>query len=895
VSNIFYGSNVAAATVTTAGKFAFNATGGTDTQGANNKPATTGNGYIQLSPLGGSQTNNASVPTTLSDSTFEGWMYDSTGLEGQVIQSGTWTWNIGAADTAGQDTGVTLVVQFWKRSSGAVYTQIGSNVSLTNQTVTTTRTNFTFTSGTLSAVSFGPGDKLCVVMYYGGINFLNTTSYTIPVWISNSATAGVTNDAMLTTPAMQVFKDVTMRGNVHSTVGKDITLRGKLQVQVFKDITTRGKVSVKVFKDITMRAVVSQRLASGGFTLYSNGTGTAQFDTFRVTQMPDPSLSLSTVGRAGSSVVAWNATLPTNTTLGVDTSLDGVNWTDVSALNGTSIPGIFPQPNPTNDLFTSNSSANYTSTFGTGGSVATWTYDTAHSRVAATGGTEAIFMYGPLPVLQADITLLCDMDQSDAGGLVWRAVDQNNYYKLVVGDSAASVGTPNRATLYRVAAGVQTQLAQASITFPRGTYHRFKATQLGGVITASMDGESLFSFTDGSPLAAGKLGLYNNGGTTGSRYYQLWFQPIGDYVGGINSPDGILPSGDVVTAKFVYVRHRLGTSNANFTPQVLDTTLMVSDPNVGAGVSIPSADYRYTFVDKNLDDLAKQSNYAWFVDQNKALHFSSRAAVPAPWILQSVAGGTSGIGDIEVDTNLQVEVLGDQYRNRQVLTGVTNTGVFSETFAGDGQRTSFTLQYPIVKGPAPTVTLNSNPQTIGLKGTTGSQWYYAVGDATIAQDSSGTVLASTDRLTINNYTGTFITTVVQNNTAAQAALAAIEGGTGIVESVVDVSKQGMLYAAAQTYAQQLLTRYSITGRTITFKTYRDGLAVGQLLPVFLPEENLFNAQLLITSIDITMQTKPGNAQLYSYLVTATELPNKGSWQKLLASGLLLDTTGGPIT
>ncbi|HYT45537.1 MAG TPA: hypothetical protein VEP90_24640, partial [Methylomirabilota bacterium] len=128
--------------------------------------------------------------------------------------------------------------------------------------------------------------------------------------------------------------------------------------------------------------------------------------------------------------------------------------------------------------------------------------------------------------------------------------------------------------------------------------------------------------------------------------------------------------------------------------------------------------------------------------------------------------------------------------------------------------------------------------------------------------------------------------VVIDNLAAQSALQLVEGGTGIVEAKEDVSSKNMSFAAAVTYGNQLLTRYCISGRTATFKTYRNGLVVGQMLPAWIPEENLNYAQLLVHSIDLGMQTQPNNTVLYNYIVQASELPVLSSWSKLLASGLL---------
>src|SRR6185312_15456318 len=177
----------------------------------------------------------------------------------------------------------------------------------------------------------------------------------------------------------------------------------------------------------------------------------------------------------------------------------------------------------------------YKNSFRTGGSIAIQTHDTANSRLAITGGVNAIYVYGGIS--RADVDFFITMDRSDAGGLVWRYIDANNFYYLAVGDSLASVGTPNTFTLYKVASNVQTQLRTSSIAFTRGTYPNIRVTMLAGLITIYFDGTALITVTDGSPLGAGKIGLFNNGGTVGSRYYQLWMTPQGDYVSGTPAGD----------------------------------------------------------------------------------------------------------------------------------------------------------------------------------------------------------------------------------------------------------------------------------------------------------------------------------------------------------------------
>lgn len=520
----------------------------------------------------------------------------------------------------------------------------------------------------------------------------------------------------------------------------------------------------------------------------------------------------------------------------------------------------------------------YTSTFGSGGSASTWTYDLTNSRITASGGATGLYLYNNITA--ADVDVMVDMDQSDFGGICFRHVDATHYYVLAIRDASSPVAAaPNSVQLYKANGGAESAIGPSNvpIKFVRGIPHRFRVTMMGGVITVYMDGTQLLTYTDPSPLGAGQCGLRNDtfSGASTSRYYSLRIQPLGDDV----------------TSKTLYTRVRLTSTDPTATPAVLDMQAFVSSPAIGAGTLIPSADYTYTFVDKNLDDLSKQSNYGWLVDVNKALNFQGRQAVPAPWLLTS--NTLAQPSDLEVDNNLLAEVANDLYRNRQVLKGVIGTGTFSDTFVGDGKTTSFTLRYPIAPGTVPTVILNGQAQTVALQGASGAQWYYAVGSTTLAQDSSGTVLTSLDTLSAPSYTGTFSTDVVVDNLVAQAALKDIEGGSGIVEAVEDVSQRAMTYAAGVVYANQLLARYCVTdsqgrpaGRTLTYKTYRNGLAVGQIQGVFIPEEFLQDVQLLIRQIDIGMQTQPNNTVLYNYVVQATELPNTKSWQVLLASTLL---------
>ncbi len=623
--------------------------------------------------------------------------------------------------------------------------------------------------------------------------------------------------------------------------------------------------------------LVGSVILSGGFALYANGTGVASFDDFRVTAYPDPALALELVGRLGSSVIGWNANLPSaTTTLGMYTSIrgDGSDWIDVSAQSGGPIPGLFGQPDPIIDGFDSDTTGLYTSTHNNDGTDATWAVNTAKSRIEVTGGVEPVLIYNGIARADMTVETITDQAPGNGMGLACRWIDGNNTYNLYIQDKAAL--SPNTWLLYKIVADVYTLLASGSLVFPRGTFHVFRLSTIGSTISAMMDGVQLASVTDTSITGPGQAGLIGGHGADQNRFYSLRIQPLGDLL--LNT--------------YVYTKQVPATTDATVTGQLLDMTVAAFNPNIGPGALIPAEDDRHLFADKILDDKAKQSgDYSWWIDQNFQFHFNKRTAVPAPWVLYSVPFGVASAVDLEADNTLKVTMANDMYRNRQTLTGVINSGTFSDTFIGDSNTTSFTLRYPIAPGTIPVVKLNGVAQSVAQKGQSGAQWYYAPGDLVIAQDAGGTVLANTDVLTTPNYTGTFEDSITVDNLAAQQALAVVMGplNTGIVENVEDVSSRKMSYASGLVYAGQLLARWCIKdARTIVFTTKRNGLAVGQIQSMFIPEENLWDAQMLITSIDpITIQTQPLDTILYTYVVTASELPPIASWSKLFGSGLLL--------
>lgn len=449
-----------------------------------------------------------------------------------------------------------------------------------------------------------------------------------------------------------------------------------------------------------------------------------------------PVLSLSNALIAGSTVVNWTAVTPTNTSVTVASSLDNSTYTNVS--NGGAIAGITSQPVATLDTFDTNSAPNYTNTNRTSGALGTWFWDVLNSRLSVSGGTNALLLYTSISCNDVDIVL--DIDQADCCGLVWRESDTSNFYELDIFDASSNAGSTNALKLYKVVSNAKTQLGStATIPFTRTTKYRVRVTMIGTAINVYFDGVNMISLTDTSLAGPGSVGIIEVSGI--GRFYNFRIQP----------------QGDNLSSKAVYTKVTLSSTDATVTPQLTDLTVAALHPNIGLGNLIPTADYTNTYLSDNFTDLAKKSDYTWYIDQNLNFLFTARVAQPAPWVLQS------SDQQLLIDGPLTVDYSADLYRNRMILDNVIATGTRSETKIGDGTTTSWSLGGDLISPPL--VYLNNQLQTIGMKGlTTGMNFYWTPGSNAIDQDPSGTVLQSTDTLLFQNYTYQYTTSITIDNT-----------------------------------------------------------------------------------------------------------------------------------
>jgi hypothetical protein len=587
-----------------------------------------------------------------------------------------------------------------------------------------------------------------------------------------------------------------------------------------------------------------------------------------------PALSLSPVGYVASSNVMWNANIPTSTSLTVQTTQDLSTFHTVGNNGaGEALTYWTNQPAATQDLFNTNTLANYTSTNKSGGSVASVAYATTQSMLTLAGGSGALYLNNAIAC--SDVDLLCDMDYSDAGGLVFRKVDNLNFYEVGVYDASSSGGFTNQLRLYKVASGTRSLLGTASaITFTRGTFHRPRVTMEGGLINVYWDGQCVQSYLDTSPLAAGACGLRNDGGT--SRYYQLWIQPLGTNLSG----------------QVLYTKAILTTSDPAMMPQLFTLVACVRGPSIATGATISqlhsiTKPFAAIYASE-IDGLVQASgDFYWYVDKWRQLRFGARLARPGAFPVQSVedsAGVYSGY--LLYQPMVSVLSSADLFRSRQIVTNVSGlTTPPPEIKTADGSSTSWTMGYPLYS--APVILINGQGATVGLQGIDNNkQFYWQPNSASISYDSSlpklpaGTVLSFT-------YVGESPVNVVLNNTSSQTAQAALELNSGIVaeiQSALNSTASGMTTDQATTFGNGLLSRYGKNDTLQMIGTTRYlGLVPGTTISLFLDEiMSTWNAQLPIVKVTTTAYQGTSGI-IYLYSVNATNGPSLSDWTRVFYS------------
>jgi hypothetical protein len=295
--------------------------------------------------------------------------------------------------------------------------------------------------------------------------------------------------------------------------------------------------------------------------------------------------------------------------------------------------------------------------------------------------------------------------------------------------------------------------------------------------------------------------------------------------------------------------------------------------NVGL---VPQATFYYCKASDALDALVKEASnsgipYYWAINNvTKALYFEPYGTTVGPAIDDTLM-------DV-IKNPPTITFSNPNYRNTQyVVGGVAQTSQMTETRQGDGKTRAFTFSYGLSAAPS-AFTINGTTKTIGVKGTSGSNYYYAQGDPVITQDTSQTILTSSDTMSMT-YIGQFPNTAIVSDQSQISYQKGIDGTTGIIEEVVN---DPSLTSAASSISEgsNLLTRFATQGIQFQFYTRQTGFAPGQLCPANMPYIGINNQQMLITSVLITDQVDQFNIWFH---VTAIVGPYDTTWSDFFSS------------
>jgi hypothetical protein len=169
-------------------------TGGTETSVSVTMPSSGSNLYVELLSQGGTSGGTSALPAP----TGHGW---SINLQGSTILAGSWFSTFTLAKSGTSKSGASLIVRWSRRTMDGTYYTIGTS-TLTSQSFTTTKTSYTVPTIT---VNFPWQFVAFETLYLDTFVFNGTTAWAsdvFTVYISNSATQGVSNDGMTIAPNM---------------------------------------------------------------------------------------------------------------------------------------------------------------------------------------------------------------------------------------------------------------------------------------------------------------------------------------------------------------------------------------------------------------------------------------------------------------------------------------------------------------------------------------------------------------------------------------------------------------------------------------------------------------------------------------------------------------------
>lgn len=288
----------------------------------------------------------------------------------------------------------------------------------------------------------------------------------------------------------------------------------------------------------------------------------------------------------------------------------------------------------------------------------------------------------------------------------------------------------------------------------------------------------------------------------------------------------------------------------------------------GFGVIANDLDFQGRSVAECLNTLSDMSGEQWWTLGHE-LWFKSVAFAPL---------AAFGISDTSANwRGLEVEYSRAMYRNRQwVRAGVNlSYGVQTETHTGDGSTYFWPTEWAL--SSAPRVTVGGVVQTIyeaGVDPQPSAGWFWIRGGRGVYQGQASP--PGVGVAVVVEYGQFASNSVKAEDTAEIAARAAVEGNSGIYESVTearDVDRK----ETADDLAAGLLARNKILPKTIRYETDNGGLNPGDAQVVDLSANNISSETFYITQIASRAMEWPfySNGEYFRHRITLSNIHDAG--------------------
>ena len=210
-----------------------------------------------------------------------------------------------------------------------------------------------------------------------------------------------------------------------------------------------------------------------------------------------------------------------------------------------------------------------------------------------------------------------------------------------------------------------------------------------------------------------------------------------------------------------------------------------------------------------LTAICAEAGLIWKIDEDKVLH-----------VYKQSEGALKTITNI-LEDGFSVTDEGIDLANKVILKDVPDLEVqydYNAQPPADGVTKMFTtIGKPYIYA-SPAILVDGDTQTIGIWGEdTDKDWYWIRNSSHILQNEEATPIATGTQMIVATWHNA-PKTVIKENAAAQASLAGMMGGTGIVERVFEPFPISSVSGAIN-IADQYLDAYSGASTRVEFKTY----------------------------------------------------------------------------